>query len=248
MTTTVHRLSAQDWDTWYTTGWPAVVTGKEAEAFHRTVKPHYGMNAVDLACGNGKWTRQLAAWGVRVNGYDFSTQALRQAESANRRDGPSYARWDIDAEPIPPDLQPGSLDLVTCRHALPFLEHARVLTDVGRWLTPSGTFYALVRVTDDRDNDEPPAGGNGQAQNDPGLEPFQRGFTETRFAGLGTGWAHRMTYRLSTHTAAIVLRGYGSPGFEAMPTSPEPGDGNGPCPERRDPRGTPSNQSTESNC
>ncbi|GGX58581.1 class I SAM-dependent methyltransferase [Streptomyces chartreusis] len=248
MTTTGQRLSAQDWDAWYTTGWPAVVTGKEAEAFHRTVKPHSGMTAVDLACGNGKWTRQLAAWGVRVSGYDFSAEALRQAESTSRRDVPSYARWDIDAEPIPPDLKPDSLDLVTCRHALPFLEHARVLTDVGRWLTPSGTFYALVRVTDDQGSDEPPAGGSGAAQNDTGLKPFQRGFTKAQFAGLGTGWAHRTTYRLSTRTAALVLRGYGNPGFETMAISPEPQGRNGRCSGRRDPRGTPSNRSTESNC
>lgn len=208
MTTTVRRLSATDWNTWYTTGWPAVVTAKEAEAFHRAVEPHQGMTAVDLACGTGKWTRQLAAWGMRVTGYDFSTEALRQAQAAGLEDGLSYARWDIDAEPIPPALRPGSLDLVTCRYALPFLEHARVLTDVGRWLNPSGSFYALVRVTDDQDHGE---GGGYEAQGDSGPEAFHRAFTEAQFAGLGVGWAHRRAYRLNTSTGAIMLRGYGNP-------------------------------------
>ncbi len=203
MITTVQRPARADWDSWYSVGWPAVVTDKESEFFHRTVQPYVGMTAVDLACGSGQWTRQLAAWAMCVTGYDFSTEALRQARAAGLPDGLSYAQWDIDAEPIPPALMPGSLDLVTCRHALPYLEYGRVLTDVGRWLKPSGSFYALVRVADNQDND------NATAQNDSALEPFHRGFTEAQIDGLGIGWAHRTTYRLSARNCVIVLRGYG---------------------------------------
>ncbi|MDW4909849.1 class I SAM-dependent methyltransferase [Streptomyces sp. ADMS] len=201
MITTVQRPTPADWDSWYTAGWPAVVTDKESESFHRTVQPYPGMTAVDLACGNGQWMRQLTAWGVFVTGYDFSTEALRQARAAGLPDGLSYAQWDIDAEPIPPALMPGSLDLVTCRHALPYLEYARVLTDVGRWLKPSGIFYALVRVADDQDN--------ATAQSDSVLESFHRGFTEAQIDGIGIGWARRTTYRLSARNCGIVLRGYG---------------------------------------
>jgi SAM-dependent methyltransferase len=201
--TNVPRLTAADWDSWYTASWPALVTDKESEYFHRTVRPRPGMTAADLACGNGQWTRQLAAWGVKVTGYDFSSEALRQAAAAGLRDGLSYTRWNIDAEAIPAALLPGSLDLVTCRHALPFLEYARALTDVGRWLKPSGTFYALVHVAADQDND------GAAAQNDSAQEPFHRAFTEAQFNGLGIGWTHRTTYRLSAHNCGIVLRGYG---------------------------------------
>ncbi|WP_331732220.1 methyltransferase domain-containing protein [Streptomyces sp. NBC_00989] len=211
MITTTPRLTAADWDSWYTArwpalytaGWPALITDKESEYFHRTVRPRPGMTAADLGCGNGQWTRQLAAWGTLVTGYDFSTEGLRQAAAAGLQDGLSYTRWDIDAEAIPAALLPGTLDLVTCRHALPFLDYARALTDVGRWLKPSGTFYALVRVTADQDNE------GAATQNDSAQEPFHRGFTEAQIDELGIGWAHRTAYRLSAHNCGIVLRGYG---------------------------------------
>ncbi|MFJ9381383.1 class I SAM-dependent methyltransferase [Streptomyces sp. NPDC101455] len=215
MITNVPRLTSADWDSWYTAswptlytaGWPSLVTDKEAEYFHRAVRPRPGMTAADLACGNGQWTRQLAAWGVKVTGYDFSAEAVRQAAVAGLQDGLSYTQWNINAETIPAALLPGSLDLVTCRHALPFLEYARALTDVGRWLKPSGTFYALVRVAADQDNDD--ADDGAAAQNDSDQEPFHRGFTEAQIDSLGIGWTHRTTYRLSAHNCGIVLRGYG---------------------------------------
>ncbi|MER6205959.1 class I SAM-dependent methyltransferase [Streptomyces sp. NPDC001642] len=203
----VARITAAEWNSWYTAGWPALITDKESEYFRRTVQPRPGMTAADLACGNGQWTRQLAAWGVKVTGYDFSGEALRQAEAAGRQDGLSYTQWDIDAGAIPAALLPGSLDLVTCRHALPFLEHARVLTDVGRWLKPSGTFYALVRVAASQDNEA--ADDDAGAETGSVQEPFHRAFTEAQIDGLGTGWARRTTYRLSAHICGIVLRGYG---------------------------------------
>jgi SAM-dependent methyltransferase len=70
------------------------------------------MMAADLACGTGQWTRQLAAWGLNVTGYNFSPAALRQATAAGLSDGLSYVQWDVNAEPIPHRLKPGSLDLV----------------------------------------------------------------------------------------------------------------------------------------
>jgi SAM-dependent methyltransferase len=201
------RLSAADWDSWFMAGHPHVVSDKEAELFQRLVEPKPGMTAVDLACGSGQWTRQLAAWSLTVTGYDFSAEALRQATAAGPRDKLAYARWDIDAEPIPPDLKPGCLDLVTCRYALPYLQYARLLTDVGRLLKPGGTFYALVRVhTGRQDADADQAGGS---EPDTGRELFHRALTEAKVGTLGAGWAHVETHRLSRRHRAIVQHGYG---------------------------------------
>lgn len=205
MSTPVQQFTAADWDTWYTTARPAVVTDKESATFRRAVPLRPGMDAVDLACGSGQWTRQLAAWGLRVTGYDYSAEALRQARAAGPRDGLAYARWDISADPIPPDLKPASLDLVTCRYALPFLEHARLLTDVGRWLRPSGVFYALVRVA--AEDLETEASRSEDERTEP-LGPFHRAMSETQISALGSGWASRTTYRLSRRSCALILRGY----------------------------------------
>ncbi|MFJ4633970.1 methyltransferase domain-containing protein [Streptomyces sp. NPDC088847] len=80
-------------------------------------------------------------------------EALRRAQAAAPRSNLSYARWDSVADPITRRLAPGSLDVVTCRYGLPFLEPGRLLTDVGRWLKPDGVFYALVHVGAGADRD-----------------------------------------------------------------------------------------------
>ncbi|MGI5380724.1 class I SAM-dependent methyltransferase [Streptomyces sp. CA-251387] len=232
------RLSGADWDHWVATGHPQVVTDKEAGHFHRCVRPRPGMTAADLGCGTGQWTRQLAAWGLNVTGYDFSAEALRQAAAAGLSDGLSYVQWDVNAEPIPQSLQPGSLDLVTCRYVFPYLEHGRLLTDVGRWLKPTGALYALVRVRPDPQGpDEEPTDAAGR---DTSLDVFHRGLTEAQLRAFGAGWAHHEMHRLSPQRCAIVLRGYGT-------TAPEPQDrgrrgrqtpgagGDAPSPERNAP-------------
>ncbi|PAZ15126.1 hypothetical protein CLM62_15415 [Streptomyces sp. SA15] len=78
MTAIVQRLTTADWDSWYTTGHPHFVTDKESERFRRTVRPRPGMTAVDLACGNGQWTRQLAAWSERQRGAAVLLGIARQ--------------------------------------------------------------------------------------------------------------------------------------------------------------------------
>ncbi|MFJ4979196.1 hypothetical protein ACIP6X_28305 [Streptomyces coeruleorubidus] len=55
---------------------------------------------------------------------------------------------------------------MTCRYGLPHLQYERLLTDVGRWLRPSGTFYGLVYV------DQP------GAIRKPDTDLFHRGFAE----------------------------------------------------------------------
>ncbi|MGR3875623.1 class I SAM-dependent methyltransferase [Streptomyces graminifolii] len=206
MSSPVREFTAADWDTWYTTARPSVVTDKECEAFRRMVDLQPGMTAADLACGSGQWTRQLAAWGATVSGYDFSTEALRQAHAAGPRDQLAYVRWDITAEPIPPGLQPASLDLVTCRYALPYLDHARLATDIGRWLKPSGTFYALVRIA--ADDAQAEASSRDDGRRDDPLGPFHRALSQKQIESLGSGWASRTTYRLSSRSCALLLREY----------------------------------------
>ncbi|MGW3313513.1 methyltransferase domain-containing protein [Streptomyces sp. NPDC001073] len=143
-----------------------------------------------------------------MTGYDFSTEALRQARAAGPRDQLAYARWDITAEPIPPDLKPASLDLVTCRYALPYLDCARLATDIGRWLKPSGTFYALIRVATG-DYEVNALGSEEEQRGKDPLGPFHRALSHTQVRALGTGWASRATYRLSSRSCALLLRDYG---------------------------------------
>ncbi|MET7685200.1 class I SAM-dependent methyltransferase [Streptomyces sp. NPDC005423] len=212
-----HRLSASDWNAWACAVPPGAVHPAESARFCEAVDPRPGMTAVDLACGTGQWTRQLASWGLTVTGYDFSDEALRQAQAAAPCDSPSYALWDIVADPIPRDLAPGSLDVVTCRYGLPFLEPGRLLTDVGRWLRPNGVFYALVQVNGRADRDV----AERQLRSPDSAEPtaFDLGLKEGELGTIGAGWTRNEVRPLACGDYTIVLGGYDGPAHPTAPTA-----------------------------
>ncbi|MFJ8142689.1 class I SAM-dependent methyltransferase [Streptomyces sp. NPDC096013] len=212
-----HRLSASDWNTWTAAVAPTAVHPAESARFREAVGPHPGMTAVDLACGTGRWTRRLASWGITVTGYDFSDEALRQAQAAAPCDSLSYALWDIVADPIPRDLAPGSLDVVTCRYGLPFLEPGRLLTDVGRWLKPDGVFYALVRVSAGADRDVSEQRVRGEAAVDPAS--FDVVLDEVELSTIGAGWTRNEVHPLGRDGCTIVLGGYDGPALPPAPTA-----------------------------
>jgi SAM-dependent methyltransferase len=188
-------MSPEQWDHWYQTGRPTVVSHKEDQLFYDHVAPRPGMSTVDLACGNGQWTRQLAAWGLNATGLDFSAEALRRATVAGAADVTTRIGTST-AIPFTTTCNPAAPILVTCRYALPYLQYERLLTDIGRWLRPSGTFYALVYV------DRP-----GESRM-PDTVPLHRGLTEQELQTLSSGWAFRRTYSLSRSQRAVVPRGY----------------------------------------
>ena len=100
--------------------------------------------------------------------------------------------WDVNRD-IPRSLTPGSVDLITCRLSIAYLDQGRFTVDAARWLAPGGMFYALTPLHRDR----VPA------------EGFHRGLTEDEIEGLAVGWSSCITYRLGKRARAIVLSGYG---------------------------------------
>ncbi|GGP78593.1 MULTISPECIES: class I SAM-dependent methyltransferase [Streptomyces] len=187
-------LTAAQWDTWYLTGAVRQVAQVEAEQFSRYTGPRPGQTAVDIGCGVGTWTRQLARWGLSVTGYDYSSEAIKRAR---RLAGPNetYQPWDVDAAPVPPDHALGSVDIVTCRLSLPYLDWPRLRTTVTPWLSNGGVFHALIPVEE----------GSAPTHRD----PFRRGMTEEQIQHLDDGWAFARRYRTrSRHLTGLILRGW----------------------------------------
>jgi 2-polyprenyl-3-methyl-5-hydroxy-6-metoxy-1,4-benzoquinol methylase len=99
-----------------------------------------GRRVLDLGCGQGWFTRQLAARGAIVTGIDFSAQQLANAHrhAVDQPLGISYLH--LDATRIAEQWAPASFDLVTAcmmlhdsPHADRILQAARqVLADDGR--------------------------------------------------------------------------------------------------------------------
>ncbi|MFH8492446.1 class I SAM-dependent DNA methyltransferase [Streptomyces longisporoflavus] len=187
------RLTAGDWDRWYARGggWPRVVSDAEAERFCRFVGPVPGGSAVDLGCGTGHWARQLAAWGKSVRGYDWSGEAIRQATCRSTGTTTQFETRDLNRQPLP-GIRPGSVDLVTCRFAIAYLDQARLMADVGSWLTWNGTLFVLTRI------DEPGAL----------VHDHHRGVSRQQLDQLADGWAHHQVHRISPRGTALVLRRY----------------------------------------
>ncbi|MFF4188074.1 class I SAM-dependent methyltransferase [Streptomyces sp. NPDC001691] len=204
------QRTARHWDLAYRHGTVfEQVTDAEQQMFAtfvRTIREaqdmRVGCRAVDIGCGTGEWTRALAAMGIDVRGFDFSAVALSKARKLSlgaRSDRqPSYELWDVNTDPIPTSLVPGTIDIVTCRLSLSYLDVARFLTDVRRWLAPEGVLHVVTKVAEKQP--EPPEMG-------PYVLPH-RGLDERQLKALCQGWRSVDGYKLDPQgeTTALVLQ------------------------------------------
>ncbi len=100
-----------------------------------------GSRILDLGCGPGLLTRDLANMGYRGVGLDASPAMIahsRQlAEEANIANEWSYQIGDVEAVPLPEK----SFDAVTCAGVIDYLEtDHNILAETARLLKPNGRF------------------------------------------------------------------------------------------------------------
>ncbi|MFI6050394.1 class I SAM-dependent methyltransferase [Streptomyces violascens] len=170
------------------------VTPLERTQFQANVKTVPGMAAVDIGCGTGSWSRSLGSMGLSVTGYDFSNVAVDEARRLSAEyDALRFEVWDVNGDAIPRSLAPGSVDLITCRLAIAFLDRQRFLVDTSRWLKPDGIVHIVTPVHER-------------------LRPTEkhRGLTESEIDMLGAGWEHVGRYDVSGDGSitAILLQHY----------------------------------------
>ena len=101
-----------------------------------------GARVVDLGCGAGiPATRELAGYGLRVMGVDFSAVQLRRA----RRLVPAASLIQADMTAL--QLRPDSADAVVSFYALihlPLADQQALFPRIRGWLRPGGYFLAIV--------------------------------------------------------------------------------------------------------
>jgi len=139
----------------------------------RIVNPQKGMNILDLACGQGYFSRAFAQNGAAVIGYDISKELIEKAlsykgtvEVTNTHSVVSKDSADIGRDPIPatkqhrsagslqfhvssadsvPFVHNESIDVVTVILALQNIENiAAVFGEVSRVLKPGGKLIFVV--------------------------------------------------------------------------------------------------------
>src|SRR2546425_6295521 len=109
----------------------------DQELHDRTV----GKEVLDIGCGSGKFTLEIARKAKRVTGIDVSTIGLAQARMNTIRTGLRNADFRLaGASRIP--SSPNTFDVVFSRRG-PASETVRTLSEAYRLLRKNGTFMQI---------------------------------------------------------------------------------------------------------
>ncbi len=116
------------------------------------------LDALDVGCGTGFLSLELAARGHRVTGVDLAPAMLEAARKKAAAQGVAAHFQEGDAENLP--FAPGSFDLVISRHVLWTLPHPeaaiddwmRVLRPGGRLAIIDGAQYDAATAPPQREN------------------------------------------------------------------------------------------------
>lgn len=128
----------------YADGWPDAVDDPASVGLLDLLGDVAGAQVLDVACGHGRISRELARRGAHVVGVDVSAALLAKAEAleAAAPFGIRYVHADISA--VPP-LEAAAFDAVTCNFGLSDIDDLDgCLAAVARALRPGGRFVFAV--------------------------------------------------------------------------------------------------------
>jgi len=107
----------------------------------RIVSPKKGMHILDLACGQGFFSRALAEAGATVAGADISRELIARARELS----PASLRYHVAPAHKLSFAQNGSFDAATVVLAIQNIENiAEVFSEVRRVLKPSGRLVLVM--------------------------------------------------------------------------------------------------------
>jgi SAM-dependent methyltransferase len=124
----------------YQAGWPDTYTDAVSVALFELLGPLAGTRVLDLACGHGRISRELARRGARVVGVDLSGALLERARAIDADDPLPITYLRADA--ASPSLLEGEVfDAVVCSFGLSDIDDLDgAVATVARLLAPAGRF------------------------------------------------------------------------------------------------------------
>ena len=134
---------SEEYDDWYRTPKGRLVDRIEKEAVYEYLKPEPGMKILDVGCGTGNFSLELARLGARVTGIDISEPMLTRARSKAQSECLAIDFRRADARRLPFD--DNAFDAVVSVTALEFVPDLReALTEAFRVLKPGGRLVVGV--------------------------------------------------------------------------------------------------------
>jgi len=131
----------------------SIATAAERAAWDRildAVVPAGPLDALDIGCGTGFLSLEMAARGHRVTGVDLATSMLVTARRKAREQGRAIRFEEADAESLP--FAAHSFDLAISRHVLWTLPHPEAAVDEWiRVLRPGGRLVIIDGAQYDAD-------------------------------------------------------------------------------------------------
>lgn len=127
----------QEYDTWYETPLGSLSDRLEKELVFSLMDVKPGGSALDVGCGTGNYTIELAKRGLKATGIDSSEEMLAWAEEKARRKGLEITFQRGDAMNLP--FPESSFEMVISNGLLCFLkEPEKALIEMHRVLKPGG--------------------------------------------------------------------------------------------------------------
>ncbi len=128
---------ADRYDAWYQTPLGTVAHALESEAVFELAEARPGVRTVDIGCGTGIYTLELARRGVKVIGVDSSIEIIAVAQAKLRQAGLPGRFVCASAEALP--FREERFDLAVAVTSLCFVRSPdRALEEMHRVLRPSG--------------------------------------------------------------------------------------------------------------
>lgn len=125
----------------YRAGWSDTYDDSVSVALLGLVGVVEGRDVLDLACGHGRYTRELTRRGARAVGVDVSRRLIAAAEESEREQQLGLRYLLADASSPGPALSDAAFDVVVCGFGLSDIDDLDgALATVARTLRSGGRF------------------------------------------------------------------------------------------------------------
>lgn len=126
----------------YAAGWPDSYDDPATHCLLGALGDVHALSVLDVACGHGRLTRELARRGAaRVVGLDLSAELLDRAEAIEREQRLGISYLKVDASDEVPELERAGFDAAVCSFGLSDIDDLDgAVATVSRALRPAGIF------------------------------------------------------------------------------------------------------------